>query len=547
MEAIVDTTDGQSAAKSQSRCSRGKQTGVDLDSAAAELERNGLLNCHFSVNQPALYGLLRPMISDMVEEAQQSRRLKSMEDAVANFKLVLDQKADAASLAATTDAVRQHQQVLQQRADLRAFVDLQSCVNRHGETLAGKANQLALDEVVADVRRCMQAAASKADLTYVNKTNTLVQKLTERVARIERQSADNTAFISELDAHKVPAVLARTREHLTKTASGLSKLQEVVAGKADQCVVDQLTSLTQDVQSALARAASQQSLSDLQHSVLEMQRAVALKADLLAFNEHRQELQQLSMQFAGKGDVHRVREAFCLATDVQQHLTEKADQRYVDEMKSRLVNLEMLVAAKAERREMGEMRCAMEALKDDTRGACTAEQKAVAELSRQMQDLQAKCLQKVQTAEARLQALTQTLQHSQDASPQRQLELEEVAARLCEVENLAKAALEELQLKADQGSLQETIANVRALAEEIHCSSRFSSATSHASTAAPLGAKAAYSGGATAPTCMRSLTPRGASVGQSKGAQSVMARFTAKPPSNSSALGQARSPRGLRT
>jgi len=284
----------------------------------------------------------------------------------------------------------------------------------------------------------------------------------------------------------------------------------------------------------LAAKASQPVLLELQRAVTGMERDLSLKADLKPFNEQRQALQQLSGQLPGKNN-EVVREALCLATDVQQHLVRKADQQYVDEIKSRLAALELLLSSKAERREMGEVRCAFESLKEDTFGACRTDQKAVEELARQQQELSAKCLQKLQGAEARIQALSETCGRSGDVTERKRLETdrEEVATRLYQAETLLQKVIEELQRKADQQSLQDTMNSVAALSAEVLSSSRASVAASHASTVATPRA-----GG---PARKRSNSPKG--LVASSPQKGAVARILVKQPATPQTM---RSPRNLR-
>ena len=85
---------------------------------------SGLFKGHFSLNQEALGGLLRPMMREFVHETRFNERLSSIENAVQQLQVQIEQRADAGHVHDLSIEVQETKDALRSKADLRMMNEL---------------------------------------------------------------------------------------------------------------------------------------------------------------------------------------------------------------------------------------------------------------------------------------------------------------------------------------------------------------------------------------------------------------------------------------
>jgi len=320
----------------------------------------GMMNCHFSVNQVVLRSMVEPMLSEMLRDRQHDDRLAKVEAALDRAQCSLEQKADAKVLRDVVTSAQEQRQALMHKADQRVVAELKAGFARLEDTVSCKAPQTSIDEVAGTLQRLTEITAQKADLSYVNRTNERVNKLSQTSSQQEKQLAELIAAKETTDAWRLPQTLQRTREMLLKTNTSLKTLQDVVSGKADQRLVDQLILEYKDIECNVNWKASQQSIVDVNMSVQELQRQLDTKVEHLTIEAGpMQELEKIKELLPLKAGQQEFQELVTSFKTIERSLSQKADFSSVNDNKARFTSIEVSVHQKADRQEFKEVTEAM--------------------------------------------------------------------------------------------------------------------------------------------------------------------------------------------
>lgn len=323
--------------------------------SSGSLGGDGVVNAHFSVNQAVLRSLVEPMVLEMFRDTKHEARLGDLEAALDTVQFSIQQKADAKALRDVVNVAQEQKQQLPYKADKCAVAEVRAMIVRLEETMAYKAHQTSIDELTAGLQRVADIANQKAELNYLNRTNDRLNKLAQGASQHEKQLAELIARHETMEAWKLPQTLQRTREMLLQTNGRMKTLQDSVALKADQQLVDELILGYKEVECNVNCKASQQSVIELHASVNDFQRQLETKAGHLAIEEPLLELDRIKDMLPSKAEKQEILELAAKFPAIERALSQKADFETLNNTRARFNSIEVNVQQKADRIDFQEV------------------------------------------------------------------------------------------------------------------------------------------------------------------------------------------------
>lgn len=327
------------------------------------------------------------------------------------------------------------------------------------ETLTWKADQVHLEEIAARVERVKNLSVAKADLSYVNRTNSTVAKVTSAMQQQEQVLQDVTAMLQKLDISHLPGQAQKAADALRRLQGEVRKLQDAMSMKAEQSGLQDAYTILRDVETSLSSKVSGQRMSEVMSEMHDMQHQFAMKADQSGLEDVGNNLEQMAETMRSKADQCTLNESIIMWQGMQQSFDQKADLLAFGDAKTRLMSLEAKFETKADRHEFNDMHSAVELLQ--CASAAKTDRCVFNDLAERMALAERDISQK-----AELGAFNHTndsvrhLEYLLDAKADRKL----VADRIDDVTARYETLVQRLRTKADHSRVEDTAATLHILA-----------------------------------------------------------------------------------
>lgn len=320
-----------------------------------EVDPTDIFKGHFRLNPAALESVLRPMLREIMSETHINARLSSLEHTVSKQQVAIEQKADGARFGDAVAQLQEHRGILHQKADQRALNEISMSLGNVEETLTWKADQVHLEEIAARVERVKNLSVAKADLSYVNRTNSTVAKVTSAMQQQEQVLQDVTAMLQKLDISHLPGQAQKAADALRRLQGEVRKLQDAMSMKAEQSGLQDAYTILRDVETSLSSKVSGQRMSEVMSEMHDMQHQFAMKADQSGLEDVGNNLEQMAETMRSKADQCTLNESIIMWQGMQQSFDQKADLLAFGDAKTRLMSLEAKFETKADRHEFNEL------------------------------------------------------------------------------------------------------------------------------------------------------------------------------------------------